>query len=242
MDLFDESIAEISWNEKRWVLRCNPAVRGKERHRREDKLQRLVQRVVTRNVQATQSGRVKPETGLKQLKQWATRHKISSFVELVLNGREVTLVIDEQAKQEAALLDGCYCLESDVPAGKMSGQEIHDSYMDLQQVERNFRLMKTAFLEVRPIFVRKDHRTRGHVFIAMLALKVLRLMEQRLHAHFGTTENNIEAETADSSLTALGRLCLQHYQIGDQDIIGLPRPDVRQSQILAALKVNLVAP
>jgi transposase len=97
-------------------------------------------------------------------------------------------------------------------------------------------------LEVRPIFVRKAQRTRGHVFIAMLALKVLRLMEQRLGGVFGTTETHPEAETVDSALTALSRLCLQHYRIGEQDIVGLPRPDARQQQILDALNVKLVAP
>jgi hypothetical protein len=33
------------------------------------------------------------------------------------------------------------------------------------------------------------------VFVAMLSLKVLRLMEQRLHAAFGTTHDNDQAET-----------------------------------------------
>jgi hypothetical protein len=76
----------------------------------------------------------------------------------------------------------------------------------------------------------------------MLALKVLRLMEQRLHSAFGTTETNPEAETVDSALRALSRLSLQHYTIGEQHIVGLPRPDERQQQILDALQVKLVAP
>jgi len=145
------------------------------------------------------------------------------MVELTLNDRAMELQIDEQAKQEAALRDGCYCIESDVPAAHLSPQEVHDRYKDLQEVERNFRRLKTAFLEVRPIFVRKEQRTRGHVFIAMLALKILRLMEQRLRARFGTTETNLEAENPDSALAALSRLCLHRYTIGEQEITGLPQ-------------------
>jgi len=168
------------------------------------------------------------------------RHlSLSTFVELSLEQREIRLRIDEQAKQDAAPLDGCYCIETDVPAAQLSGQDVHDRYKDLQEVERNFRRLKTAFLELRPIFVRNESRTRGHVLIAMLALKVLRLMEQRLRSVFGTTDTNAEAETADSALSALSRLCLQHYTIGDQSITGLPRPDARQSQILDALQVTL---
>ena len=67
-------------------------------------------------------------------------------------------------------------------------------------------------------------------------------MEQRLRAAFGTTQTNAEAENAESALAALSRLCLQHYPIGEQEIIGLHRPDARQKQILGALQVKLTAP
>jgi len=231
-DLFDEQVVEVTHEGKRLVLRCDPATRRKEGHRRADKLQRLAARVAERNAFVAQSERAKPEAGLRQLKEWTRQHKLSAFVELTLNNREIALQINEQAKQNAALLDGCYCIESDVPVEHLSTQDVHDRYKDLQDVERNFRRLKTAFLEVRPIFVRKEQRTRGHVFIAMLALKVLRLMEQRLRSAFGTTETNAAAENADSALAALSRLCLQHYTIDHQDIVGLPRPDARQRQIL----------
>ena len=241
-DLFDEQVVEVTHGGKRLVLRCDPATHRKERRRREHKLQRLAERLAVRNAFVAQSKRAKPEAGLKQLQRWAAQHKLSAFVELTLNERTIALHIDEQAKEQAALLDGCYCIESDVAAEHLSTQDVHDRYKDLQEVERNMRRLKTTFLEVRPIFVRKEQRTRGHVFIAMLALKVLRLMEQRLVDAFGTTETNPEAENVDSALTALSRLCLEHYPIGEQEIIGLPRPDARQKQILDALKVTLIAP
>jgi transposase len=240
--LFDEQVVEVTHGDKRLVLRCDPATRDKQRHRRDDKLQRLTELVSVRNAFVAQSKRADPEAGLRQLEQWAGRHRLSAFVELTLNDRQVELQIHEQAKQDTALLDGCYCIESDVSAEHLSTDDVHDRYKDLQDVERNFRRLKTAFLDVRPIYVRKEQRTRGHVFIAMLALKVLRLMERRLTSAFGTTETNPEAENADSALAALTRLSLQQYTIGDQDIIGLPRPDARQKRILDALEVKLTAP
>jgi transposase len=241
-DLFDEQVVEVTHSGKRLVLRCDPATQRKERHRRADKLQRLTERVAARNAFVADAPRAKPEAGLRQLEAWVSRHKLSAFVSLTLSERLISIEIDEAANQEAALLDGCYCLESDVPAAHLSTQQVHDRYKELQGVERNFRRLKTAFLEVRPIFVRKEERTRGHVFIAMLALKVLRRLEQRLTAVFGTTDTNPAAETAESALSALSRLCLHHYRIGEQDILGLPRPDARQQQILDALGVTLVAP
>ncbi|MEJ2326275.1 MAG: hypothetical protein P8Y25_05375 [Chromatiaceae bacterium] len=41
-----------------------------------------------------------------------------------------------------------------------------------------FRRLKAAFLLGCPIPVRKEERTRGHLVIAMLALKVLHRIEQ----------------------------------------------------------------
>lgn len=241
-DLFDEQVVEIVHEDKRLVLRCDPATQRKERHRREDKLTQLKQQVADRNAFVSQSKRAKPEAGLKSLNAWARRYKLSGFVELTLAGRTLELHIDEAAQQAAELLDGCYCIESDVPAGHLTTQQVHDRYKDLQQVEQNFRCLKTGLLEVRPIFLRKAERTRAHVFIAMLSLKIVRQIEQRLHGAFGTTDTNAAAETRDSALAALSRLSLQHYQLGDEQVIGLPRPDARQQSILSALKVTLKAP
>ena len=241
-DLFEAEVIEVQHAGKRLVLRCNPAIQRKERHRREDKLQRLKTLVAERNSFVANSSRAKPEAGLKRLQQWARRYKLSAFVELSLKQRSIELQLNDAAKQEAELLDGCYCIETDVEENHLSTQEVHDRYKDLQQVEQHFRRLKTDFLEVRPIFVRKAQRTRGHVFIAMLSLKIVRLMEQRLRAVFGTTDTNSQAETVDSALAALSRLCLQHYRVGDQEVSGLPRPDARQRSILSALKVKLSAP
>lgn len=60
----------------------------------------------------------------------------------------------------------------------MEAKDVRDRYMDLQEVERDFRTLKTTLLEVQPLLVRKGGRTRAHVFIAMLALKVVREMRR----------------------------------------------------------------
>ena len=240
-DLFDEQVVEVRHEGKRLVLRRDPATARKEEHRREDKLAQLRQQVAERNQFVEGAKRAQPEAGLKRLQGWASRHKLSGFVELSLEGRFIQLQIDEAAQQTAALLDGCYCLESDVPMNHLSTQQVHDRYKDLQPVEQNFRRLKTDFLEVRPIFLRKEDRTRAHVFIAMLSLKIVRQIEQRLDQAFGTTDTNPRAETVDSAMGALSRLTLQHYPLGDQEVVGLPRPDERQQRILTALGVTLKA-
>jgi transposase len=124
----------------------------------------------------------------------------------------------------------------------LSSQQVHDSYLSLGKVERDFRTLKTGLLEVRPVWVRKESRTRGHVFCCLLALKVAREMERRLRAAFGTTETRADAITLPDALLSLTRLCLLHYPVNEKTMVTkLPQPDARQRQILQALGVTLPA-
>ena len=109
-------------------------------------------------------------------------------------------------------------------------------------MERDFRTLKTGLLEVRPVWVRNESRTRGHVFCCLLALKVSREMERRLGAAFGTTQTRADAITLPDALLASTRLCLLHYTVDEKTTVTkLPHPDARQHEILKALGVSLPA-
>ncbi len=206
----------------------------------EDKLAKLKGKVEQRNQQVRKSPRCQPEAGPRNLQLWVARHKLSGQVELRLEGRTMVLERNQPAIDRALELAGCYVVVSDVPKQQLSGQAVHDSYVSLQKVERDFRQLKTGLLEVRPVWVRKESRTRGHVFCCMLALKISREMERRLQARFGTTDTDPHATTLPDAMAALCRLCLLEYQIDEKTtLMRLPRPDARQKEILAALRVQL---
>ena len=80
-----------------------------------------------------------------------------------------------------------YVLETDVPASVMDALMVGGRYRDLQAVERDFLTLKTTPLEVPPIFLRTPTRTRGHVFVAMVALKIVREFRRSLVVACGTT-------------------------------------------------------
>ena len=240
--LFDEDVVEIEHNDKRLVLRRDDLTQRKEAHRRNDKLTKLKKKIIDSNEFVLRSKKADPSAGLNSIEKWTRRHKLSSFINLSLEGKTINWHLDEEAKKSDALLDGCYVLESNVSNNKLSTQNVHDRYRDLQKVGQDFRTMKTTLLEIRPIFVRKEKRTKGHVFISMLALKIARLMRNNLQNVFGSTDDDPKAETIESSLTALSRLCLQYYDIDGNKIVGLPIPDARQQNILDSLNVSLKPP
>jgi transposase len=240
LGLFDEKVCEVEADDVRYLLRKNEAEASKVYHRLQDKLAKLEMKIEKRNKQVQDSTRCQPEAGSRQLQSWIVRHKLTELVELRLEGQMLILVKNEAATDRAMELAGCYVVVSDVPKEKMTGQEVHDSYMALQKVERDFRSMKTGLLEVRPLFVRKESRTRGHVFACMLALKTSREMESRLRAAFGTTDSNKYAITLPDALAALNRLCFLNYAVDTKTTVTrLPKPDARQKEILAALGVSM---
>ena len=239
LGLFHEEVCEVEADGVRYLLRKNPDEAAREQHRLEDKLAKLSRKVEQRNHQVQRSPRCQPEAGPRNLQVWVARHKLTGLVALRLEGRTLVLDRNQAAVERAMELAGCYVVVSDVPKPQMSGQAVHDSYVGLQKVERDFRSLKTGLLEVRPVFVRKESRTRGHVFSCMLALKIGREIERRLHAAFGTTDTNSHAVTLPDALASLSRLCLLHYEVDEKTTVTrLPKPDARQKEILQALGVS----
>ena len=240
LSLFSEEVCEVQGAGVRYILRKNPAEAAREQHRREDKLTKLEAQIAARNQQVREHPRCQPEAGRRTLEAWAGRHKLTGLVAIQLEGTQLKLQRNEEAMRRAQELAGCYVVTTDVLPTAMSPQQVHDSYVSLQKVERDFRTLKTGLLEVRPVWVRKESRTRGHVFCCLLALKISREMERRLRAAFGTTETRTDAITLPDALLALTRLCLLHYAVDEKTTVTkLPQPDARQQEILKALGVSL---
>jgi transposase len=241
LEWFTSQVHEVEHGPLRLVLRRSEAVRRKEQRRRHDKLATLHELITTRNAFVRTAKRARPEAGLRSLSAWVKRHKLSGFVQMALHEGALTAILDPVAQAEVAQFDGCYVLETDVPQTVLDAQAVHDRYRDLYAVEQDFRTMKTGLLEVRPIFVRKASRTRAHVFVTMLALKVVREMRRALVAAFGTTDDDKMTVTVEDALTALSRLCLLTYPIRGASVTRLPSPDARQAAILNALGTPLPA-
>jgi len=255
LELFAEQVCEVQADTLRYILRKNPEEARRVQHRLEDKLLKLQRKIAERNQHVEKSSRAKPEVGLRTLTEWTSRHKLDGIVQLKLDGRQIIAIVDPQAQQRDLDLAGCYVVVTDVSKDQLTTQAVHDSYVGLQKVERDFRTMKTGMLEVRPIFVRKDSRTRGHIFSCMLALKLQRELERRLATAFGTTDEDPHAVTVADALAALNRLCLLVYEVNainktetdkhtpqeetdKTTVMRLPKPSEHQRRILDALRVS----
>lgn len=192
LELFEDKPAEVELEGKRYVLRCNPQTQAREGARRADQWAKVQAKITARNQQVEHKPRSDPDSSLKQAQGLLNKYRLQGWVKVELAARKVVWTEDSAARQKQAQLDGCYVIESDLPKEVASTQEVHDRYLDLTQVERDFRTLKTGLLELRPIFLRKEGRTRGHALVCLLALKLARALDRRLAPLGLTVQDGLE--------------------------------------------------
>src|SRR5438128_9362989 len=200
MDLFDQELAEVLADEGiRYVLRRNPVRAQEVRESWQSKLAKLQAQVAKQKQYLTDHPRANAQGALQKLFASAKKLRTSDWVELTVEDRSLTLTINASGQQEEAKLDGCYVLKTDLTPQQAKKEIVHDRYKDLASVEHAFRTCKTAHLEVRPIFLRREARTRSHAFVVMLAYQII---------HYLTACWSALDCTVEEGLQALATLCL----------------------------------
>jgi transposase len=81
---------------------------------------------------------------------------------------------DQRAIKAEQGLDGKYLLRSSDP--HLSAEDIALGYKQLLQVQRRWRDMK-QLIDLRPVYHRKEDRSRAHVLLCWLALLLVRTIE-----------------------------------------------------------------
>ena len=180
MDLFEETLAEVEGRDgERYVLRRNPARAEELAASRADKLKTLRAAAGAADAYLNEHPKAAAKTQLARLKDRAHTLGLDKFVQFAEQERRVFVVVDEAALTEAARLDGCYALRTDLPKTVVAKEIVHARYKDLAQVEWAFRDSKTVQLETRPVYLRDENRTRGHALVVMLADPMTQALRQR---------------------------------------------------------------
>jgi len=233
LGLFEDQPAEVTVGSKRYVLRRNPQTQARERARRADQWTRVREWIEARNATVEKKPRCNPASSLRGAQARVAKYRLNGWVSVRLEGRQVVWTEAAAAREKEAQLDGCYVIESDVPAAVADTQAVHDRYLDLTRVERDFRTLKTGLLEIRPVFLRKADRTRGHALVSLLALKLARALEQRV-APLGLTVDDAVERLKGVRLVCLGDADLGLWRLAD-------RYPAAQAEVLGVLP-KLTAP
>ncbi len=234
MELFDEPLTEVTGAEgERYILRRNPTRAQEVQAGREDKLARLRREVEQQNAYLREHRRAHVSVARRNAAERATQLRIDAWTEVTADPerRTLELVIDDGRLAEVMKLDGCYVLKTDLPCETADKETVHGRYKDLALVEWAFRTSKTVELEMRPVNVRLESRTRGHAFVVMLAYIIARELARRWRTIDATVQEGIDE---------LASLCTTEVLIkGRPRLHQIPQPRPSVARLLNDAGVRL---
>lgn len=233
VELFDKDVCEVDNDGIRYVLRRNPIRADEMAQTRLSKLECIENLLQRKNEYLENHPKARVTTAQKEVEKKICRLKLDKWLSVCSKeqGRELFLEQDEKAFKDISLLDGCYVIKTDLPAEELDKQGVHDRYKDLTEVERAFRDCKTMHLEVRPIHVRSESSTRGHVLVVMLSYMIIR--------HLRHAWEKLDM-TVPEGIAQLSTLCSLKMKVKGQGVcIKIPKPREDSQKLFKALKVSL---
>jgi transposase len=130
--------------------------------------------------------------------------------------------INEKKIADMKKIAGRFMIVSDTD---LSITDMVKGYKDLWRIERSFRTIK-SFLEIRPVYHRKEERIEAHVFVCVLSLLISRLFEKAMD----------EKMTISSMADALSELKAIPVMIPEGEIVLRSESD-NARKILESMKI-----
>jgi hypothetical protein len=173
MSLFDsQDLAEIAhpdYPNERLIACRNPALAHERARKRRDLLQATetdLARIADRVAAGTLSGTAAIGIAVGKI---AGKYKVGKHFHTTITDTGFTYQRNQAAIDTEAALDGIYVLRTSVDAHTLDPASVVQGYKNLANIERDFRIIKSDDLDLRPIHHRLDERVKAHVLICMLA-------------------------------------------------------------------------
>ncbi len=232
LKMFQNETHTIHHNGLRYILRRNPVRQQEIEEIREEKRKSVESLVKEKNIYLGTSKRASEVAACKAVNAKLKKLAIDKWLKVKSQERKLILEVDQKALDKISQLDGCYVVKTNVKESpEATSKIIHDRYKDLALVEWAFRTCKEEFLELRPHYVRKAKRTEGHVFIVMLAYKIVRYLAQCWREIGVTIEEGIQE---------LDSICLNTVtNTGKAPFKVIPKPRLLGRKLLEVLNVQL---
>jgi len=231
LGLFENELCEIMEGDIRYILRRNPCRAEEMEISRDNKRESVAAFVKAQNLYLADHPRAEPSVALRNVSEKIKKLKLDSWLHVEGTDRTLKLIESVEALKKQSRFDGCYVLKTNVSAEKADTKCVHDRYKDLAMVEHAFRTCKTDFLEVRPVYVRNEKNSRGHVFVVMLAYMIVHYLRQAWRDLDITPEEGIKQ---------LATLCETKITVnGKGGCVKIPEPRKELKQLLAPLNIAM---
>jgi transposase len=234
LELFADELCEIEDRTEgiRYVLRRNPERQQQLQQNRESKIGKIKEGLAKSNAYLKGHPKAQVAIQIRDMSAHIGKLKLRDILTVEAGpegSRSLVLKINEEQLQEKSRLDGCYVIKTDLKKSEAATETVHRQYKNLAHVEWAFRTEKSC-LEIRPIYLIKEVRTRGHLVVCMLAYMVER------HIRDIWSELDI---TVQEGLNALAKITSIKATINQTNIIRVLEPDDTSKILLDKAKVSL---
>jgi len=171
---FTQDLRSFSQDGVRYIYRCNAERALETQRQRQERFETAQRKVDQENQRLREKHKVSAMIAKKRIKKVLKKLCVYEWVSVNVVKRQLVLKIEEGKLKEKEKMDGCYIWTTDLSEKETSDREVYERYKDLKYVEDDFRTLKTTFLEIRPIYVRTEESTRGHILVSMLAHMIVR--------------------------------------------------------------------
>jgi len=241
---------------KRYILCFNPEKFLQERYDREEKIKDIEEYLRKKNAELLSAKKMldkskiekwiyyylKKRGALKYFKDIEIEERIKEVSKKYKGGykkRELKVYfikyrIDNEKIEEEELLDGVYVICSnlykDLEGKDVSCEELISSYRERIKIERAFLDMK-QFLELRPIYHRKEFRIKAHILICCITYLINVVLQNKLR------DRDMSGLTSRMVLEILEGFRANEVEIGNikEKKIKLQEADEQQKEIIKVL-------
>lgn len=204
LSLFSKKLADVEHSDGRYILSENPELKCKEQKFLND-MHILCQMRLLPIQESWEKRRKQNLNNIEKLKNGnknkklvteLSKNKIDSYTiscarvlekckmnkyyTIEISNEKFSVVFDNEKFSKSLLLCGKYVVTTSITKEKMNKEQVRENYKALSQVEHAFRDFKSDNIQIRPVFHRNEHQTRGHVLVSMFSYAIVKEMENKI--------------------------------------------------------------
>jgi transposase len=266
LSLFSENLAEIETEDgERFILSTNPDLEYTERqylHTQKDKfeerlkkirgnwnLRRLKNRDNELKINNKESKNKKLKTSFtakdmdrykKQVDHALTQYKMQTYFSIdAIDDKNFNVHFNREKFELDVQLCGKYVINSNVDKEKLNREEVRQRYKNLQNVEHDFRDLKSDNISIRPVYHRNELQTVGHIQVCFYALLIIKELEKHIYPFLHQINDKKTQFSFNDMIAQLTKIKICELKTGkNTTTLKIPELNQIQTKLFEILNLN----
>jgi len=167
----------------------------------------------------------------KQLNHALEKFKMQIYFSIeAIDDKNFDIKFNEEKYELDYQLCGKYVINSNVEKEKLSKEGLCQQYKNLQNVEHDFRDLKSDNISIRPVYHRNEAQTIGHIQVCFYALIIIKELEKHIYPFLHEINKNRSTKLSFNDILAeLTKIKMCELTIG-QNVKTLKIPKLSETQ------------